>query len=170
VPRPPISSIHWESNAFLAAARASKPAATPTAVPDSSRSKVIVTRGGVWWEGALEPDLLRVMIDASIASLIGLRDDDAAWASLFAPHERIAIKVNTRMASAEVLGNAILMSSYPVAHDVIGLTEFVKTIEADGQNSASCVKLASDWLAKSAKLGLGNNSIDHIECLEILID
>jgi hypothetical protein len=51
--------------------------------------------GGVWDGGALQPEALRQMLDYSVAQLTGLNDALAAWKALFAPDERIAIKVNT---------------------------------------------------------------------------
>jgi hypothetical protein len=49
---------------------------------------------GVWSGDELVPDALRQMLDASITELTGLNDAHEAWAALFAPDERIAIKVN----------------------------------------------------------------------------
>ena len=43
----------------------------------------------------LDPEAIRKMLDASITKLTGVRDPLDAWRSLFAPGERIAIKVNT---------------------------------------------------------------------------
>jgi hypothetical protein len=97
-------------------------AATPTALPTSTpaasarRSDIVkiypdapsrvvrVRHAGVWKEGArggvkdnelLVPETIRQMLDAAIAKLTGLDDAQAAWAALFAPQERVAIKVNT---------------------------------------------------------------------------
>jgi hypothetical protein len=48
------------------------------------------------WDGeTLVPEAIREMLDASIAALTGLDGPIAAWQALFAPDERIAIKVNT---------------------------------------------------------------------------
>ncbi|HUV91426.1 MAG TPA: DUF362 domain-containing protein [Anaerolineae bacterium] len=59
-------------------------------------SKVVHTHhAGVWNGENLVPEAIRQMLDASIAALTGLSDATAAWAALFAPHERVAIKVNT---------------------------------------------------------------------------
>jgi uncharacterized protein (DUF362 family) len=49
---------------------------------------------GVWQGGKLVPAAIHRMLDASITELTGLTDARAAWAALFRPHERIAIKVN----------------------------------------------------------------------------
>ena len=59
-------------------------------------SKVIQTHhSGVWSDKTLVPGALRQMLDASITRLTGLNDAREAWAALFKPGERIAIKVNT---------------------------------------------------------------------------
>ena len=59
-------------------------------------SKVIQTHlPGVWSDKNLVPGALRKMLDASITRLTGLNDAREAWAALFKPGERIAIKVNT---------------------------------------------------------------------------
>jgi hypothetical protein len=48
------------------------------------------------WDGeALVPEVIRQMLDASIMELTGLNDAVKAWAALFSPNERIAIKVNS---------------------------------------------------------------------------
>jgi hypothetical protein len=54
----------------------------------------------VWNDDQLLPDALRQMLDASITKLTGLNDAREAWVALFAPTERIAIKVNTIRGSA----------------------------------------------------------------------
>ncbi len=59
-------------------------------------SKVVQTHhAGVWSEKTLVPGALRQMLDASITQLTGLNSARDAWAALFKPGERIAIKVNT---------------------------------------------------------------------------
>ncbi len=59
-------------------------------------SKVIQTHHpGVWSGKNLVPGALQKMLDASITKLTGLNDSREAWAALFRPGERIAIKVNT---------------------------------------------------------------------------
>lgn len=83
------------------------PPATPTMSATLSRadlikiyphapSKVAWTHhAGVWPGDTLSPEAIRQMLDASITALTGLADATAAWAALFDPDERIAIKVNT---------------------------------------------------------------------------
>ena len=59
-------------------------------------SRVVHTHhAGVWSGNSLQPEALKQMLDASITKLTGLTDALAAWQALFAPTERIAIKVNT---------------------------------------------------------------------------
>jgi hypothetical protein len=58
-------------------------------------SRVVRTRHqGVWQGDTLQSGAIRQMLDASIARLSGLNDAQEAWAALFAPDERVAIKVN----------------------------------------------------------------------------
>jgi hypothetical protein len=52
-------------------------------------------RGGRADNDLLVPEVLRQMLDTLIAELTGLHDGREAWAALFNPDERIAIKVNT---------------------------------------------------------------------------
>jgi hypothetical protein len=69
------------------------------------KSKVVHTRHAGAWKGTpqeggddnalLNPEILRQMLDASIINLTGLDSARKAWAALFTPQERIAIKVNT---------------------------------------------------------------------------
>jgi uncharacterized protein (DUF362 family) len=59
-------------------------------------SRVVHTQhAGVWAGDSLQPEALKQMLDVSITKLTGLTDALAAWQALFAPTERIAIKVNT---------------------------------------------------------------------------
>ena len=59
-------------------------------------SRVIQTHhSGVWSNKSLVPGALRQMLDASITRLTAMKDARQAWAALFKPGERIAIKVNT---------------------------------------------------------------------------
>lgn len=89
------------------------PTATPTVAPTPTPSvairrpeviqaypdvpsKVVRTHHADVWDGeTLAPGALRQMLDASITELTGLNDAHEAWAALFSPDERIAIKVNT---------------------------------------------------------------------------
>jgi uncharacterized protein (DUF362 family) len=72
------------------------PTSTPPPTPITEPSKVVHTRhAGVWDGEALVPEAIRQMLDTSIIKLTGLDDAGKAWAALFSPDERIAIKVNT---------------------------------------------------------------------------
>lgn len=63
--------------------------------PDGPSRVVQTHHSGVWAaEKSLSPEALRQMLDASITRLTGLADAREAWATLFRPGERIAIKVN----------------------------------------------------------------------------
>jgi hypothetical protein len=77
---------------------AARPAAWPAVIrmyPDVP-SKVIHAAHPAVWEGeTLSPAVLRQMLDASITRLTGVNDAREAWAALFSPKERIAVKVNT---------------------------------------------------------------------------
>jgi uncharacterized protein (DUF362 family) len=58
-------------------------------------SRVVRARhAGVWDGETLSPDSLRHMVASSVMTLTGFDDARAAWAALFGPDERIAIKVN----------------------------------------------------------------------------
>lgn len=68
---------------------------TPTVSPSKITSKVIHTHHtAVWANEQLSPAALRKMVDDSIINLTDLTDAKEAWAALFKPTERIAIKVN----------------------------------------------------------------------------
>ncbi len=62
--------------------------------PDAPSRVVRTHHAGVWDGETLVPEAIRQMLDASITALTGLDDPLAAWQALFAPTERIAIKVN----------------------------------------------------------------------------
>jgi hypothetical protein len=82
------------------------PSVTPAAAAPSGRPEIIRFRPdvpstvvharhtGVWDGESLSPAAVRAMLDASITELTGLGDARAAWAALFRPEERVAIKVN----------------------------------------------------------------------------
>jgi hypothetical protein len=62
--------------------------------PAESSTVVQARHAGVWSDKTLVPKALRQMLDASITALTGQNDARQAWATLFAPNERVAIKVN----------------------------------------------------------------------------
>ena len=71
------------------------PTSPPTAEPPPDPlGRVVQVHAGVWDGDNLVEDAIRQMLDASITQLTGQNDAGQAWASLFAPQERIAIKVN----------------------------------------------------------------------------
>jgi len=68
----------------------------PTIAPPAEPSTVVrAHHTGVWNDDILVPEAIRQMLGASITALTGLDNATEAWASLFKPGERIAIKVNT---------------------------------------------------------------------------
>jgi uncharacterized protein (DUF362 family) len=81
--------------------------------PDAPSKVVHTHHAGVWTgtpiadtsansakdNGLLSPEPLREMLDRSITELTGLKEPRDAWALLFSPDERIAIKVNVVSAS-----------------------------------------------------------------------
>jgi hypothetical protein len=74
------------------------PTAEPTLTPASATTllgKVMhVHHAGVWAGKDLVPAALGQMLDSAVTQLTGVAEANAAWASLFRPQERIAIKVN----------------------------------------------------------------------------
>lgn len=116
----------------LTAAPTSAPTATPTPVPTLTPtpitevrrpeiikfhpdvpSKVVHTHHGGMWDGeALVPEAIRQMLDASITELTGLHEASEAWAALFDPSQRIAIKVNA-------FRNSIIWTHVPLVMAVI---------------------------------------------------
>lgn len=75
-------------------------------------SKVVRTHhAGVWNGDTLEPKVLREMLDASMTELTGLNDAREAWAALFRPTEKIAIKVNA-------FSNSLIWTHKPLVNAV----------------------------------------------------
>jgi len=72
--------------------------------------------------------------------------------------------------SSAVVGDSILMSFDPVAHDVIGLQVLYKAMEeSDGVAFSGAASIANGWLEKAAELGLGVNEPDGIEWLQLTL-
>jgi hypothetical protein len=80
------------------------PTATPKAVwrpplvkiyPDGPSKIVRARHSGVWSGDTMNPEALRQMLDAAITRLTGLNDAREAWAALFKPTEKVALKVNS---------------------------------------------------------------------------
>jgi hypothetical protein len=123
---PSSSSTPAPTDTRTAASVATAPTQTPvlpTAIPRAIRrpdiikmyptvkSKVIRTLHAGAWDGErLVPKVLSQMLDASLTKLTGLNDAQAAWAALFAPHERIAIKVNSLVTGASHVSLAVAVT------------------------------------------------------------
>jgi hypothetical protein len=67
-----------------------------------------------------------------------------------------------------VVGNALLMSFDPVAHDYIGLQMLTSWLSANGGNPAGVIGQAKH-LATAAALGLGTNDPAHIDWRELTL-
>ena len=68
---------------------------------------------------------------------------------------------------SDYIGDSILMSFDPIAHDTIGLQLLCDLLAADERNPAIAETLATPWLENGAKLGLGTNDLDSSELIEI---
>jgi hypothetical protein len=129
------------------------------------------------WDGEdLVPNAIRQMLDASITRLTGLNDAPAAWAALFKPSERIAIKVNTIdtslywshvplvMAVAERLQETGIPAEQIVIFDRTNreLKRAGYTINQDGPGvrchgtDAAPVKYVRDWTIVNSRIGLSD--------------
>ena len=112
-PAPPDTPVPPTDTPLPTTTPPPKPTATPVPIvasrrpdiikmyPDAPSKVVHAHHSGVWGDDNLSPEAIRQMLDASITELTGLNDAVEAWAALFAPDERIAIKVNT-------FGNSII--------------------------------------------------------------
>lgn len=95
------------------------PTTVPTIAPPAESSMVVRARhAGVWDGDALVPEAIRQLLDGSITALTGLDDVTEAWASLFDPTERIAIKVNA-------FRNSLIWTHVPL---VMAVTECLQEI------------------------------------------
>ncbi len=112
------------------------PTATPTSAPTDTPattvrrpeiikfypdvpSKIVHTHhAGAWDSDALVPEAIRQMLDTSITELTGLNDAGEAWAALFDPSERVAIKVNA-------FRNSIIWTHVPL---VMAVTECLQEV------------------------------------------
>lgn len=81
--------------------------------PDGVSRVVHAHHDGAWRDGALAPEALGEMLASSITALTGMDDARAAWASLFSPDERVAIKVNA-------FRNSIIWTHVPLVTAVTG--------------------------------------------------
>ena len=165
---------------------ASSPAATITSMHQPIRrsdiikffptvpSRVVHTHHrGVWDGDTLQPEALRQMLDVSITKLTGLPDAISAWRALFAPNERIAIKVNTLqygsfwthvplvMAVAERLQAAGVPAGQIIVYDRSSndLARGGFTINKDGP-AVRCygtdLNYESRWKIADTRIGLSN--------------
>ena len=66
-------------------------------------------------------------------------------------------------------GDSILMSTDPVAHDMVGLQELCKVITSQGGNTTGTMNTAIWWLEQGTELGLGIHDLDNIELLEVVL-
>jgi uncharacterized protein (DUF362 family) len=117
-PVPPTATSVVTSTATSLPATSLPATSTPVSKPDIIKfyptvpSKVVQTHhAGVWSDKTLVPGVLRQMLDASITKLTGLNDARSAWAALFRPGERIAIKVNA-------FSNSIIWTHVPLVTEV----------------------------------------------------
>jgi hypothetical protein len=80
--------------------------------PDSPSQVIHTHHAGAWQGDQLSPAALRQMLDASITKLTGLDDARQAWAALFRPHEKVAIKINTFV-------NSLIWTHAPLVNAVV---------------------------------------------------
>ncbi|MBN1978964.1 MAG: DUF362 domain-containing protein [Anaerolineae bacterium] len=66
----------------------------------------------------------------------------------------------------DVVGDSILMSFDPVAHDAIGL-EMLNAFAGTGGGTRQVIKIAEKWLKNAAELGLGTNDPANIDLVEL---
>ena len=99
--------------------------------PDGPSKIVRVRHGGVWSGETMNSEALKQILDAAITRLTGLNDAREAWAALFKPTEKIALKVNSlsgqsshvamAMAVADRLQNAGIPAGQIFIFDRYGL-------------------------------------------------
>jgi len=91
-------------------------AATPGEIikkyPNVSSRVVQTHHAGVWNGDNLAVEAINQMLDSSITNLTGLNDANEAWATLFKPNEKIAIKVNT-------FSNSTIWTHQPLVNAVV---------------------------------------------------
>ena len=81
--------------------------------PTRPSTVVQARHSGVWKnDQELAPGALRQMLDASIVRLTGLENPTRAWAALFSPDDKIAIKVNT-------ISNSLFWTHVPLVMAVV---------------------------------------------------
>jgi hypothetical protein len=85
---------------------------------------------------------------------------DALWVSLQA-------RASVPWWILDAVGDAILMSYDPVAHDTVGLDMLNELIKANDGSITWASRLGDLWLQNAAELGLGTNDPQHIELVEV---
>jgi uncharacterized protein (DUF362 family) len=70
----------------------------------------------------------------------------------------------------DTVGDSILMSFDPVAHDAIGLQVLSEMATLSGEYLPSANRLANPWLQKAAELDLGTNKLKDINIQEVLLE
>jgi hypothetical protein len=66
-------------------------------------------------------------------------------------------------------GDSILMSFDPVAHDTVGLNILTKLLAEKGVSTESDTQMAVPCLTSAAALGLGTNTPENIELVEVTV-
>ena len=69
--------------------------------------------------------------------------------------------------SPDWIGDSILMSFDPVAHDTVGLQMLCQLLTDNGHDPAADTNMATPCLENGAELGLGTNDPDHIDLVEM---
>ena len=85
---------------------------------------------------------------------------DALWAAL-------AVHTSIPWWTLDAVGDSILISFDPVAHDTVGLQVLSGFIKANGGSSTWASHLADLWLQNAAAQGLGTNDPAHMDLAEI---
>ncbi len=127
------------------------PIATPTVTirrpeiikfyPDVPSKIVHTHHAGAWDSDALVPEAIRQMLDTSITELTGLDDAGEAWASLFDPGERVAIKVNA-------FRNSIIWTHVPL---VMAVTECLQEVASRLNKSLSSITTPVNWRRRAIR-------------------
>jgi uncharacterized protein (DUF362 family) len=120
------------------AAVCASPASALLSEPDQPRSRVAIGRDEALTQGALAEhrDLLCKLLDASMQRLTDADNPTAAWRTLFAPTDRVGIKVNTLgLSTRPVVVDAIvrgLVSGGVPAENVLVWDRFDVELSAAG--------------------------------------
>ncbi len=116
---PPLPSpTSTPTGAPVAVSAATGPPDVIKFFPDRPSQVVQTHHAGVWQGDQLSVEALRQMLDASITKLTGLNDAREAWAALFKPTEKIAIKINT-------FENSTIWTHAPLVYAVVAALQEV---------------------------------------------